>query len=221
MPFTATWMQCTSERERQIPYGITSKWDLKYDTNEHYCKTETVLQTHRLDLWFPRGRRMEEGMTGSLGLADNKLLHPEWIKNKVLLYSTENYIQYLVINRNGKEHICMCVCITESPCWQWNLAQQCKSTTLHTLFLKLHLYKKKLAFSNHQEVCFKYLTILSFTSVRLKFLKIKSFVKWLSCGHEYLFIMKYIFLIFSSIGNHNYVKWNGILFKIERIISHS
>ena len=55
-------------------------------------------------------------MTGSLGLADNKLLHPEWIKNKVLLYLTENYIQYLVINNYGKEHICMCVCITESPC---------------------------------------------------------------------------------------------------------
>ena len=66
-------------------------------------------------MWFPRGRRMGEGMIGSLGLADNKLLHLEWIKNKVLLYSTENYIQYLVINHNGKEHICMYICLTESP----------------------------------------------------------------------------------------------------------
>ena len=93
-----------SQNERQIPYDITLIWDLKYDTNEHICKTETDLQTQRLDLWFPRGRRMGEGMIGSLGLADNKLLHLEWIKSKVLLYSTENYIQYLVINHNGKEY---------------------------------------------------------------------------------------------------------------------
>ena len=31
-----------------------------------------------------------------------KLLYVEWIK-KVLLYSIENYTQYLVINHNGKE----------------------------------------------------------------------------------------------------------------------
>ena len=29
----------------------------------------------------------------------------EWINNKVLLYSTENDIQYPVINHNGKEHL--------------------------------------------------------------------------------------------------------------------
>ena len=41
-----------------------------------------------------------------------KLLHTGWINNKVLLYShqgsplysTGNYIQYPVINHNGKEH---------------------------------------------------------------------------------------------------------------------
>ena len=31
-----------------------------------------------------------------------KLLYMEWI-NKGLLYSTENYIQYLIINHNRKE----------------------------------------------------------------------------------------------------------------------
>ena len=29
------------ERERQIPYDITYMWDLKYDTNEPICETET------------------------------------------------------------------------------------------------------------------------------------------------------------------------------------
>ena len=30
-----------SERERQIPYGITYMWNLKYDTNEPTYETET------------------------------------------------------------------------------------------------------------------------------------------------------------------------------------
>ena len=46
----------------------------------------------------------------------------EWINNEVLLYNAGNYIQYLVINHNGKECekirvcVCVCVCITESLC---------------------------------------------------------------------------------------------------------
>ena len=45
----------------------------------------------------------------------------EWINNKVLLYSTESYMQYPVINRNEKEymkkkmHICVYV-LSESLC---------------------------------------------------------------------------------------------------------
>ena len=34
----------------------------------------------------------------------------EWI-NKILQYSTGNYIQYPVINHNGKEYEKECVCI--------------------------------------------------------------------------------------------------------------
>ena len=33
-----------------------------------------------------------------------KLLYLEWINNKVLLYSTGNYIQYSMISHNGKEY---------------------------------------------------------------------------------------------------------------------
>ena len=32
-----------------------------------------------------------------------KVFYKEWVNNKVLLYSTENYIQYLMVNHNGKE----------------------------------------------------------------------------------------------------------------------
>ena len=36
---------CKSDRERQIPYAITYVWNLKYDTNEPICETETDSQT--------------------------------------------------------------------------------------------------------------------------------------------------------------------------------
>ena len=38
-----------------------------------------------------------------------KLLYIEWINNKVLLYSERNYIQYPVINHNGKEYEIECM----------------------------------------------------------------------------------------------------------------
>ena len=48
------------------------------------------------------------------GTSDCKLLHTEWIDNKVL-YSTGNYVQDPVVNHKGKEHenecVCVCVCV--------------------------------------------------------------------------------------------------------------
>ena len=46
------------------------------------------------------------------GVGRCKLLHIEWMDNKVLLYSTGNYSQHPVINHNGKEykkrmHVCV------------------------------------------------------------------------------------------------------------------
>ena len=60
------------------------------------------------------------GRTGwEFGVSRCKLLCIEWIDNKVLLYSTGNYIQYPGINHNGKESKkeCIRVCITESVCF--------------------------------------------------------------------------------------------------------
>ena len=45
---------------------------------------------------------MEEDWGESLGLIDANL-HTGW-KNKVLLYSTGNYIQYPMINHDGKDY---------------------------------------------------------------------------------------------------------------------
>ena len=59
-------------------------------------------QTHRTGLWLPRRREGGGEMDWEFGISRCKLLYIEWINNKVLLYSTGNYIQYPVINHNGK-----------------------------------------------------------------------------------------------------------------------
>ena len=44
------------------------------------------------------------GMDWEFGIRRCKLLYIKWINNKVILCSTGNYIQYPVINHNGKEY---------------------------------------------------------------------------------------------------------------------
>ena len=93
--------QVKSDRERQISYDITYMWNLKYDTNELIYETETC---------GCQGRGVWEGTDWEFGISRCKLLYIEWINNKVLLYSTGDYIQYLVINHNDKR-MCVCVCV--------------------------------------------------------------------------------------------------------------
>ena len=50
-----------------------------------------------------KGQGVGEGMEWEVGVSRCKLLYMEWINNKVLLDSTENYIQYHMINHNGEE----------------------------------------------------------------------------------------------------------------------
>ena len=49
------------------------------------------------------GRGGGGGIDWEFGISRCKLLYIEWINNKVLLYSPGNYLQYRVINHNGKE----------------------------------------------------------------------------------------------------------------------
>ena len=46
----------------------------------------------------------EGGTDWEFGISRYKLLYIGWLDNKVLRYSTENHIQYPVINHNGKEN---------------------------------------------------------------------------------------------------------------------
>ena len=50
-----------------------------------------------------KGKEVGEGCIGSWGLGDANHYMSNELNKKVLLYSTGNYIQYLMITYNGKE----------------------------------------------------------------------------------------------------------------------
>ena len=109
--FAATWVDLeiiipseVSQKEKdKYPDGITYMWSLKYDTDEPMYETETESWTQRTDWWLPRGSGGRGGKDWEFGIGRCKVLSTGWINNKVLLYSTGNYIQYPVINHNEKE----------------------------------------------------------------------------------------------------------------------
>ena len=69
-----------------------------------------------------KGEGSGRGLNWEFEISRCKLIYIEWIKNKVLLGSTGNYIQYPVRKHSGKEYekecicVCVCVCVTESLC---------------------------------------------------------------------------------------------------------
>ena len=76
--------------------------------------TPELIYKAEKDMWLSRCRglcRYGERWNGSLELAEANycVLCIEWINNKVLVYSTGNYIHYLVINHNGKQFSKKCI----------------------------------------------------------------------------------------------------------------
>ena len=74
-------------------------WNLKNNTNELIYKTETDSQTQETNMVTKRKgwHKLE------YGIKRGTLPNIKQINNKDLLYSTGNYIQYHIINYNGKE----------------------------------------------------------------------------------------------------------------------
>ena len=62
----------------------------------------SMKQNHRYreQMVVAKGEGVRRGMDREVGIGRRKLLYTEWMKNKILLYSTENYIQYPMINHN-------------------------------------------------------------------------------------------------------------------------
>ena len=59
------------------------------------------------DLWLLMGRGEKDW---EFGTSRCTLLYTGWINNKILLYSTGNYIQYPVLNNNEKYHMISLIC---------------------------------------------------------------------------------------------------------------
>ena len=86
---------------------------------------------HREDLCLPRvAGGSGRGMDWESWVSRCKLLYIESINNKVLLYSTWNYIQYPVINHNRKEYEKYLYIKLNYFALQQKLIQHCKFTIL-------------------------------------------------------------------------------------------
>ena len=64
----------------------------------------SIAHRYREQICGCQGEGGRGGKDWKFGISRCELLYIEWINNKVLLYSTRNYIQYPVINHNGKEY---------------------------------------------------------------------------------------------------------------------
>ena len=102
MPFAATWMQpvvtilsdVKSERELQILW-----YNLYVESKIRHKRITDTENSGCCQGWGAGGQ-----MEGKVGVSRCKFSYIEWINNKVLLYSTENYIQCPIINNSGREY---------------------------------------------------------------------------------------------------------------------
>ena len=94
-------------------YDITYMWNLKYETNEFPYETDSQTQKQTCGC-------QGEGEADGLEFQDQQMQTVTYrmdINNNVLLYTTGNYIQYLVINHMEKNvEKNACICISESLC---------------------------------------------------------------------------------------------------------
>ena len=121
----ATWMDQeiiilteVSQKEKDKHHRIPLICGIQNMTKWTYLQNRNRLIDieNRLVL-LPRWKGSRGGLDWEFGTGRCKLLHIEWINNKVLFYSTGNYIHNYLINQNGKlkknekGDICMCMLI--------------------------------------------------------------------------------------------------------------
>ena len=85
-------------------------------TRMNLSMKQTQTDGHRQQTGGSQGGRAWGRMELETGVSRYQLLFMEWINNKVLLYSTQNYIQYPMINQKEKNFFNVHTCITELLC---------------------------------------------------------------------------------------------------------
>ena len=93
--------------KRKIQMHLFTKTETSYKNKNLFTKT----QTQNTNLWLPK-----EGGGRQTGISKYKPLHVKQRIRKVLLYSTENYIQYPIIDHNVKESEKEYMCIYAYIC---------------------------------------------------------------------------------------------------------
>jgi len=99
-------------------------------------------QTHRYreEICDCQGRKGRGGrMDWEFGISRCKLLHIEWVSNRVLLCSIGNYIQYPVLTHNGKVYEKIHICGTARRSNQSILKEISPEYLLEGLMLRLKL----------------------------------------------------------------------------------
>ena len=66
-------------------------------------RSENEALRHSTVRWNSPKKEVEKGKDWEFRISKCELLYLEWVKNKVLLQGTRNYIQYLMVNHNVKE----------------------------------------------------------------------------------------------------------------------
>ena len=89
--------------QKETTYDIIYMWILKYGTNEPiYLQNRTKLTDMEKRLVVAKGEWGGSDMDLEFDISICKLLYLEWISNKILLYSTGNYIQSPGTDHDGK-----------------------------------------------------------------------------------------------------------------------
>ena len=110
MPFAATWMdleniilsEVSQTKTNTICYHLYVESKIRHKWTYLWNRNRPTDIENRLVV--AKGEGAGGQMKWELGISRYELLYIGWINNKVLLCSTGNYIQYLMINHNGKEY---------------------------------------------------------------------------------------------------------------------
>ena len=88
--------------EKRMPTHSSDRgWEIPWTKGAWWATVHGVAKSRtRLSDWLFHFK----GKVREFGVGGCKLLHLGWISSRVLMDSTRNYIQYPVINHNGKQH---------------------------------------------------------------------------------------------------------------------